>query len=78
MRPTEILDPDVMGCLGLGIVQQQHVHVVFAVWFRGHVFDTVAVVFWVEGDNVHTDGRVLFLEFRDVFGLHWECDTVKV
>jgi len=67
-----------MGCLGLGIVQQQHVHVVFAVGFRRHVLDTVAVVFGVEGNYVHADGRILFFEFRDVFGLHWECDIVKV
>jgi len=37
---------------------------------------TVAVVFW--GDNVNTDGRVLFLEFWDVLGLHWEVDVVEV
>jgi len=52
--------------------------VVFAVAFRGHVLDTVAVVFGVEGNYIHADGRVLFLEFRDVFGLHWEGDTVEV
>ena len=71
-QPTEIFDPHVMRCLGLGIIQQQQIHVVFAVWFRGHVFDTVAVVFGVQGDNVYTDGQVLFLEFRDVPSLHWE------
>jgi len=77
-EPTEIFDPDVMRCLGLGVIQQQQIHVVFAVAFRGHVFDTVAVVFGVQGDNVYTDGRVLFLEFRDVPGLYWEGDVSEV
>jgi len=67
-----------MRCLGLGVIQQQHIHVVFAITFWGHVLDTVAVVFRVQGDNVYTDGRVLFLEFRDVPGLHWKVNVVEV
>ena len=69
-QPTETFDPHLMGRLGLGIVLQQHVHVVFAVGFRGHVLDTVAVVFGVEGNYIHADCRILFFEFRDVFGLN--------
>ena len=51
---------------------------VLAITFWGHVLDTVAVVFRVQGDNVYTDGRVLFLEFRDVPGLHWKVNVVEV
>ena len=51
---------------------------VLAVAFRGHVLDTVAIVFGVEGDNVYTDGRVLLFEFGYVLRLNWEVDAVEV
>ena len=54
-------DPDVMRCLGLGVIQQQQIHVVFAIAFWGHVLDTVAVVFEVQGDNIYTDRWILLI-----------------
>jgi len=66
-----------------GVFEQQKIYVVLSVSFGTEVFYCEALGVGFEREDVDADGRILFLEERDLFGLngiiysaHVECRFV--
>jgi len=70
-------------CGGLGIFEQQKFYVVLSASFGAEIFYCKALGVGFESEDVDTDGGIMFLEERDMFGLdgviysgHVECGFV--
>ena len=66
-----------------GVFEQQKIYVVLSASFGAEIFYCEAFCIGFEREDVNADGRILFLEERDLFGLngiiystHVECGFV--
>jgi len=53
-----------------GVFEQQKIYVVLSAFFGAEIFYCEALGVGFEREDVDTDGGILFLEERDLFGFH--------
>ena len=52
------------------VLEQQKIYVVLSAFFGAEIFYSEALRIGFESEDVDTDGGILFLEERDLFGFH--------